>query len=305
MISYDQTFIQPEMRGDWYVDEKLKKVWFVQLDLMKKLDGICKENGLRWYPIFGTLLGTVRHKGFIPWDDDVDVLMPREDFDKLKKICDRGLDDPYFLQTTLSDEECYMYIAALRNSDTTGNRSSCLKLKQNNGIAIDIFPLEGCENNLNMFRIRRFPMYVRSVLCNTYVNEINTSWKAKLLRRVLRCFNLDYKKAYRKLEAINSRHPFDGSETCTITLQRDGGTKHLSQQVWKSEWFEKTVKMPFEDMIVSVPAGYDKILTSFYGDYMKIPPMEKRNAKHDVVFEPDIPYKEYVKIMNEKGSPRR
>ena len=299
MINYDQEYIKPETRGDWFVEEKLKKVWFVQLDLIKKLDVICKENGLRWFPIFGTLLGAVRHHGFIPWDDDVDVLMPREDFDKLKKICAENLEEPYFLQTTESDNECYMYIAALRNSDTTGNRSSCLRLNQNSGIPIDIFPLEGCENNLNLFRLRRFPMYVKSVLCNTYVNEINTTKKAVILRKLLRMFRLDYKKTYKKLEAINSRHPFDGSETCTITLQRDAGTKHLSQQVWKSEWFKETVMMPFEDMMVPVPIGYDKILTAFYGDYMKVPPLDKRVAKHDVIFEPDIPYKEYVKGIRE------
>lgn len=283
------------MRGDWQVEEKLKKVWFVQLDLMRKLDEICKENGLRWYPIFGTLLGAIRHKGFIPWDDDVDVVMPREDFNKLKKICAKGLEKPYHLQTTLSDPQCYMYIAALRNSDTTGNRSSCLKLDQNNGIAIDIFPLEGCETSLTLFRIRRFPMYVRSVLCNTYVNEINRSKKAVMLRKILRLFRMDYKKTYRKLEAKNSKHPFDGSKMCTITLQRDAGTKHLSQQVWKTEWFEKTIDMPFENMTVKVPAGYDHILKAFYGDYMKIPPLDKRQGKHDVIFEPDIPYKKYVK----------
>ena len=297
MMNYDEAYIQPEMRGDWYVEEKLKKIWYVQLDLLKKLDAICKENGLRWYPIFGTLLGAVRHHGFIPWDDDVDVVMPREDFDKLKAICKEKLEQPYFLQTTDSDDECYMYIAALRNSETTGNRSSCLKLNQNSGIPIDIFPLEGCEDNLNLFRLRRFPMYVQSVLCNTYVNEINTSKKAVILRKILRKFKLNYKKIYQKLEKKNAKHPFNGSTTCTITLQRDAGTKHLSQQVWKSEWFNKTVEMPFEDMIMEIPAGYDHILSAFYGDYMKVPPMDKRAGKHDMVFEPDIPYQEYVAAM--------
>ena len=291
---FDLDYIKPEMRGDWYVEEKLKKVWFIQLDLMKKLDEICKDNSLRWYPIFGTLLGAIRHKGFIPWDDDVDVLMPREDFDRLKVICAKKLEKPYFLQTTESDNECYMYIAALRNSETTGNRSSCLRLDQNSGIPIDIFPLEGCESNLNLFRLRRFPLYVLSVLCNTYVNEINTSMIARLIRKILRRFNFDYKKVHRKLEVINSRHPFNGSETCTITLQRDSGTKHLSQQVWKSAWFEKTIDMTFENITVPVPCGYNEILSAFYGDYMKVPPLDKRKKKHDIIFEPDTPYEKFV-----------
>lgn len=292
-MDYDNNYIKPEMRNDWLVDEKTKKVWYVLLDLIKQLDKICTRNGLKWYPLFGTLLGAVRHNGFIPWDDDVDIGMPREDYDRLVDICSKGLDYPYFLQTTESDNECYKYLATLRNSETTGNRACCLKLDQNSGIGISIFPLEGCGSSLALFRLRRFPMYVASVLCNTYVNEINTSKKAVVLRKALRIISFDYKKINRIIENINSRHPMRGSSMCTTTLQRDPTTKHIKQQVWKREWFDKTIDFQFENINVPIPCGYDSILRSFYGDYMKFPPLEKRQGKHDIVYEPDVPYREY------------
>ena len=294
-MEYDRDYIRPETRDDWPVDEKTKKVWYVLLDLMKQLDKLCAENNLRWYPLFGTLLGAVRHNGFIPWDDDVDIGMPREDYDKLIEICSAGLERPYFLQTTESDNECYKYLAALRNSDTTGNRACCLKLNQNSGIGISIFPLEGCESNITIFRLRRFPLYVASVICNTYVNEINMSKKAIMLRKILRKIKFDYKKIYNIIENINSRHPMYKYDMCTTTLQRDPTTKHIKQQVWKREWFDETKVFPFETISVPVPCGYDSILQLFYGDYMKFPPLEKRQAKHDIVYEPDIPYDEYKK----------
>ena len=295
-MQYDDMFILPETRNGWHVDEKTKKIWFVFIDLMKKLDEICQKEELRWFPLFGTLLGAVRHKGFIPWDDDVDVGMPREDYDKFIEICKNKLEYPYFLQTTESDNECYRYMAMLRNSETTGNRKCSLRLSQNSGIGIAIFPLEGCESNLMLFRLRRFPMYVASVLCNTYVNEINMSKKAVILRRLLRLFPINYKKIHCILESINSKHPMHRYKMCTITLQRDSGTKHLSQQVWKREWFDNTVMWRFENIMIPIPCGYDNILKTFYGDYMQFPPMSKRQGKHDIIYEPDIPYKKYKLI---------
>ena len=77
-IKYDPDFIKPEIRNDWEVTETMKKVWWIQLDLIKQLDKLCKKYKLRWYPMWGTLLGAVRHHGYIPWDDEIDIVMPRE-----------------------------------------------------------------------------------------------------------------------------------------------------------------------------------------------------------------------------------
>lgn len=292
-MEYDIEYIKPEIRDDWEVSEKKKKVWWILLDLMKVLDKICKENNLRWYPAWGTLLGVIRHKGFIPWDDDVDIVMPREDYEKFIVVCQSCLEEPYYLQTTLTDQECYYMWISLRNSMTTGNREASLTKKQNNGIGIDIMPLDGCQNNYIHYLISRYPMRIVTVLTNTYVNDINKSTLAKCIRKVLRLFKLDYKKNYIWANKQNSRYRFDCYEKVAFRALADPYRKHIKEDMWLKEDFEKTIDMPFENIVIPVPSGYDRLLKTIYGDYMEFPPIEKRNDRHDVIFEPDIPYKDY------------
>ena len=121
VISKD--FLKSEIREEFFVDEKRKKIWAVELDILLLFDTLCKEHNLTYFLMHGTLLGAVRHKGFIPWDDDIDVVMPREDYDKFLKLAGE-IEQPYFLQTPITDEESGFSIAKLKNSNTT-----CLNIK--------------------------------------------------------------------------------------------------------------------------------------------------------------------------------
>ncbi|MBQ9131940.1 MAG: LicD family protein [Clostridia bacterium] len=292
-MMYDQDFIREEKKCDWIVTETTKKVWWIQLDLVKQLDRICKKHNLRWYPMWGTLLGVIRHKGYIPWDDDMDVVMPRADYEKLIAICQTELSNPYFLQTTLNDKQCYYMWVTLRNSNTTGNRETCLSKQQNNGIGIDIMPLDGCQDKPLAYKISRFPVRVATVLANTYVNEFNTGKIAVILRKFLRLFKFNYKKAYLWAEKQNKKFKWENYNRVAFRAHADPLTKVIQRDMWLKEDFATTIDMPFENITIPVPCGYDRILKQIYGDYMKFPPMDKRQGKHDMVFEPDIPYKEY------------
>ena len=295
-MNYDPEFIKEEYRVDWLVTETVKKVWWIQLDILQKFDAICRKHNLRWYPIGGILIGVVRHKGFIPWDDDVDVAMPREDYDKLEEICKKELEYPYEFQSTFTDPDCYMFWSSIKNSETTGNRVTCLSKQLNNGIGIDILPLEGCENNYYLYKIRRFPLRIASVICNTYVNEFNDNLKARILRKILRHFSIDYREIYRWIEKHNSLHPMSKYKKCTLTLIADPivQTKEgLRRVIWDKKDFENTIMMPFEFIEIPVPTGYDNILSIEYHNYMEYPPIEQRKGKHDMIFAPDTPYKEY------------
>lgn len=292
-MEYDQHFIQPEIRCDWQVTEKMKKIWWIQLDLIKTLSEICSKNGLRWYPMWGTLLGAVRHQGFIPWDDDVDIVMPRDDYEKLLEVCKTELQEPYFLQTTLTDNECFYMWASIRNSETTGNRESCLSKDQNNGIGIDIMPLDGCEDSPILYKITRMPVRVVSVLANNYVNEFNNDRKHIIVRQILRGMKFNYKKAYIWCENRNRRFKIEKYNRMTYRAHADPLTKVIQRGMWLKDDFKETIMMPFEMISIPVPCGYDRILTQIYGNYMEFPPLEKRAGKHDVVFEPDIPYREF------------
>lgn len=292
---YNPDFIKPETRCGWDVSERTKKVWWIQLDLIKKLDDLCRANHLRWFPIWGTLLGVVRHQGYVPWDDDVDIAMPRDDYERLIRICKDQLKYPYYLQTTLCDQECFYMWASLRNSETTGNRETCLSKTQNNGIGIDIIPLDGCEDNLIAYRVSRYPVRIVSVLANTYVNEFNQSLTARIIRKILRLTGFDYKKAYEWAEKKSKSFKWDEYTKVAFRAHADPlyQKKQLRKDMWDKKDFESCVRMPFEFLEIPVPIGYDHLLKQIYGDYMKFPPIEQRQGKHDVVFEPDIPYMEY------------
>jgi lipopolysaccharide cholinephosphotransferase len=297
-MNWDAEFIKPEIRDGWEVTEKSKKVWFVFLDLIEVFSQICKKYNLRWYLCGGALIGAVRHHGFIPWDDDVDLMMPREDYNKFLKIAQNELKYPYHLRTTLSEKECFQYWASLCNSETTGNRETCLSKQQNNGISIDILPYEGCEDNIHMYAIRRKPLYILAVLCNTCVNDYNTSKVAVILRKVLRKIRFDYRAVYCWLEKYNSKYPWAKYNYITYTLEADPELKRgLQVNYFKKEWFNGTVDMQFENTVIPVPIGYHEILTQEYGNYMEFPPIESRKAKHDMIFEPDVPYKEFCNKM--------
>ena len=293
MIKCDKEYIKAEVRAGWNVSSVMKKVWSVQLDLIQVFDNICKLNNLRWYPMWGTLLGVIRHKGYIPWDDDVDIVMPRSDYDKFVSICNNFISAPYYLQTTLTDSECFYMWVSLRNSDTTGNRKTCLNKKQKNGIGIDIMPLDGCQNSPWKYKISRLPVRFITVLANTYVNDFNSGFVARCLRRVLRLFRFNYRRLYVIAEKWNRKYKIDAYQKMAFRAHADPLTKVIKRDMWNKEDFETTLYMPFEYIMIPVPIGYDHILRQIYGNYLEYPPIDKRQAKHDVIYEPDQPYKEY------------
>ena len=137
-IKLPDMFLSEEERCGYTVSDKLKKIWAVEIDLLAILLDVCKRYDLKVALGFGSLLGAVRHHGFIPWDDDLDVWMPRESFERLLEIADKEFKKPYFLQTALSDREFFIPYARLRNSLTTGAIAYSSSPNYNNVIFVDV-----------------------------------------------------------------------------------------------------------------------------------------------------------------------
>lgn len=295
IISSD--FLKEEVRDDYLVTTETKKVWAISIDLLERLVEVCQKNGLKVFAAYGTLLGAARHKGFIPWDDDLDVWMPREDYEKLIRIASDCFSEPYFFQTTDNDVEYYSAFARLRNSQTTGllvsHKSHC-----NNGIYIDIFPLDGLSNNVRYQKVKNHWVHFLNVLSHAYAFNINPSLITRTIHQILRLpfipFNL--RRVCRYVNRISQRKETPNEKYC--------GCVAFPEFPYKKNCFEKAdfkdvVYLPFEHIKIPAPAGFKNVLTANFGDYMQFPPINQRGLHHSFIFEPDIPYKEYMKsILN-------
>ena len=283
-----EEFLQEENRDGYLVSAEMKKVWAIEMDLLREFIQICTKYHLQYWIDGGSLLGAVRHKGFIPWDDDLDVWMPREDYEQLLAIPSEEIKAPYFLQTPLNDDDYYCAFARLRNSNTTGimvsGNNQC-----NNGIYIDIVPGDGLYRNMLRQKLRAFRIQANNVIAHAYVFNVNPNKITRLIHSVLHwpMIHYDPKKVFKKVNRIGSRVSWrDAEQVGDVVFS----TLPYERLYHPKEDFEKTIQLPFEHMTVNAPAGYDDLLTSLYGDYMQLPPVESRGNWHHFTFDPDHAY---------------
>lgn len=255
--------------------QELKRLQQVELDILKEFIKICEEEKLRYFAIGGTVLGAVRHGGFIPWDDDVDVGMPRSDYEKFLKIAQDKLPKHMFLQYFATDLEVPYHFAKIRNSNTTFVELSCAKIKMNHGVYIDIFPLDGYPDS----KIKKKFVRSRKVLFDIYMGRIFYGSKANLKVRIISRFLMllmpNYKKQIIKNEKFYKSFDYDKSDN-VISYYSGYGLKAM----YPKEYFGEGVECDFEGIKIKVPAKTEEYLTRLYGDYMQLPPEEKRYGHH-------------------------
>ena len=300
ICSLPSSFYQPETRCNYHISGNMKKVWAIELDLLRKFTEVCEKHGLNYFMDGGTLLGAVRHKGFIPWDDDADVIMPREDYDKLWLIASEEFRGPYFFQTTLSEEKFFRSHAQLRNSNTTGFVVEDQQKDINKGIFIDIFVLDNIPDNKweRKFFQKKIEFEKRML---TYLYDVEyqkLTIKKKLFYLFVHLFFslFSYKKFFIHFN-VKSLGKYANVYT---KLVGDITLEWRTNVQWKREWFEDYIYLPFENLMLRAPKFYKEILTRQYGDFMKLPtditaPNFKSHGK--VIFDPDTPYVEYIRNL--------
>ena len=282
-----QEFFAPEVRNDFYVSEKRKKVWAVELDILLEFDRLCKKHGLKYFLDSGTLLGAVRHKGFIPWDDDLDVIMSRDDYDKLLELSGE-FSEPYFLQTPYTSPGSFYSFIKIRNSNTSAIDKVFLFSNFNLGIAIDIFALD--KVTLEDYAENYSRIYDLIIENSTYMRLTNPYFQDT--QRVREYKGGDPMKRHEEIHNIASMHRHEKTEYIAQTIGTVYGSEH---ELYRAEDFASAIEMEFEGFKFLVPVGYDHILTTIYGNYMSFPPVEKRENWHtNIIFEPDVPYKELL-----------
>lgn len=209
-IDLPKNFLEEEIRCGYKISSEMKKVWAVQIDLLEQVKKICKNHGLKYFADSGTLIGAIRHKGYIPWDDDIDLVMMRNDYNKFMEYAKSELEFPYFLQTVYTDKDIMRAHAQLRNSKTTGYMPYEKNRPYNKGIFIDIFPLDVIPEDpqLKKFSLKiKFKWKLLNNLVNYKYNKKNiVSWaKHYLIVKPLTLW-MDYKILYAKYERLCSQY---------------------------------------------------------------------------------------------------
>ena len=252
---------------------ELKEIQKIELDILKYVADFLEKNNLRYYLAYGTLLGAVRHKGFIPWDDDIDIHMPRPDYEKLIEIFnEQNKGSDYYLVSPYSKESKH-FIAKIINTKTL-KVEPFIKNDFEFGIDIDIFPLDAQTQDYAEFEKTYNKM---KKVCSTY--NILTQCKT-LKRKVYRAVNFlksRNKKVYQqKIDALVKNFNFDSSEYVgsISTSANSLGDRH------KRTCFDKSIKLEFEGIFFNCPVGYDQVLTDVFGDYMQLPPESERITHH-------------------------
>lgn len=288
-------FLDPEVRDGYKVTEKQKKVWAIELDLYQKFEKLCNENNIPFCTFAGTMLGAVRHKGFIPWDDDFDVCMTRENYNRFIEVSVNYFQYPYFLQTGLNDPNYPLGYARLRNSETTGAVIANIGMPYNNGIYIDIHVLDGKpEKDSDLKRQLR---HRDKWLYKIYHFQTDFSNRVGIKRILHQIYQKYIKVKYNYPELFDNyvRSLQEHEDSIYIGLMTHPESFVRKYYCKKSD-IEDTVLVDFEYLKVPIPCNYHEVLKNIYGDYMKFPPVKNRGQWHNgqIIFEPDIPYKDYL-----------
>lgn len=300
-LELPENFLEEEIREGYTISSEMKKVWAVELDLLHELMKVCKKHQIKFFAAGGTILGAVRHKGFIPWDDDIDVMMMRSEFERLCEVAPYEFQYPYFYQTEDTDSSSFRGHAQLRNSMTTAilNEDISRKRRINQGIFIDIFPLDMVPDDISK----------RKVFYDTLMKKKMKLWEYS---SYLYPYRFHFRKNLFVLFTHSIKHLLISKETAfqranecyqsflmsTIETYKNTNTLQMSpfcleRFTYSKDDLQDMIEVPFEMLLIPIPAHFVTVLDKTYGEWRKF--VIGGSLHSGIIFDTEKPYTEYLK----------
>jgi len=261
--------------------EQIKELQAIELDILLQVDKVCKKHNITYYLGEGSLLGAVRHKGFIPWDDDLDILMKRDEYERFLKIAPAEMGPNYEVQhpTTV-----YSYWSPFIKVRLLGKQKFRQKhiahLTENNGPYIDIFPMESVPKLKSLGQLWQGMKinFLRAMLTYKLVLRKPNTMKRKLVTASSKFLSINtiHKMLDKNFKLYNDRK--DNNYTVTLASYHN-----MFNQTVPDEVYGQPVEVEFEGHVFPAPRQYDYLLRRVYGDYTKLPPLEKQTIKHHFI----------------------
>ena len=256
----------------------IREIQQMELGIMEYIHEVCQKIGVKYFLAYGSLIGAVRHKGFIPWDDDMDICMLREDYEKLQDYLIAHPDNRYEVMSYKNNLN-YVYPFMKVQDNQTYLLEEDVRIDSNMGIYVDIFPVDGYEDDVEFKNKMTKLIKKRQLSCYTFKGITNTKSVLNSLLRyvsVIIFYFTNTNKYVAQIEELAKSRKVSDYEQVDYLIYKD-----MNKPVWRREWLEQVTTGIFEGKEFTIPKNYHEILTSDYGDYMQLPPVEQRVSHHD------------------------
>ena len=300
-LELPKAFYEESTECGYTIKPEMKELWAVELDLLNELLKFCQEEDIKVYAAYGTLIGAVRHHGFIPWDNDIDVWMLREDYDRF--LNKAKFSDPYFLQTEDTDIGFSRAFARLRNSETTCIQISekDMNLSYNQGVFIDIFPIDYMAENIDERKAYGHEMRAirdKAMKYSTFTFRASGGGTGRIKNKLKQFISKVSTPILGKLHKLN---PYVVKMEQMARKYKDTNVigdywwydPEKDKHCWNINEFQGVVYEQFESLQIPVPQGYDNVLSGSFGDWQT--PVMENNDHGDLIFDAQLSYKDYLK----------
>lgn len=254
----------------------IKQVHKIQIEILQKIINICESKKIRYFLIGGSMLGAVRHKGIIPWDDDIDIGMLRSDYDRFIKLTN-DFEAPLMLQTFRTDPNYPLTLAKVVDTSFDIKEPRNKNEKTSTGIYIDIFPFDKMNHSSIKKKIQLRQYYFYNSVLEFNLGWAEPNYRLKLKSDLLKICGMNNKKIEKKRTQILTQYNDDSSNDNFYNISSQYGPERELLTRFEAE---NLIEVPFENIVVKIPKDYDRILKRQYGDYMKLPPESGQHSKH-------------------------